>query len=113
MTDEERFGHVLQARYPVGSICSAEEEHALDTVLRAAVELQLDALLWSNSRGVRDGLLEDGASVPDSEHPAAAMFHLTTLPQKRRVIVTLDLAAHLLKDERTLRQWRDVVRNCQ
>src|SRR5258706_2011529 len=112
MTDEERFQSLLRARYPAVSIVTPEEEDALDTVLRAAIELQLDALLWSNSRGVRDGLLEDGASVPDSEHPAAAMFHLSTLPAKRRVIVTLDLAAHLGKDERTLRQWRDVVRNC-
>jgi SpoVK/Ycf46/Vps4 family AAA+-type ATPase len=113
MSDEERFQALLHARYPAVSIVTPEEEDALDTVLRAAVEVQLDALLWSNSRGVRDGLLEDGPSVPDSEHPAAAMFHLTTLSAKRRVIVTLDLAAHLGKDERTLRQWRDVVRNCQ
>jgi SpoVK/Ycf46/Vps4 family AAA+-type ATPase len=113
MTDEERFQALLQARYPAISIVTPEEEDALDTVLRATVEVQLDALLWSNSRGVRDGLLEDGPSVPDSEHPAAAMFHLTTLSAKRRVIVTLDLAAHLAKDERTLRQWRDVIRACQ
>src|SRR4051812_30760756 len=102
MNDEGRFQQLLLARYPAVSIVTPEEEDALDTVLRAAVELQLDALLWSNSRGVRDGLLEDGQSVPDSEHPAAAMFHLTTLAAKRRVIVTLDLAAHLSKDERTL-----------
>src|SRR5258706_15377728 len=87
MTDEERFQALLHARYPAISIVTPEEEDALDTVLRAAVEVQVDALLWSNSRGVRDGLLEDGPSVPDSEHPAAAMFHLTTLPAKRRVIV--------------------------
>jgi SpoVK/Ycf46/Vps4 family AAA+-type ATPase len=112
MTDEERFAGLLQARYPAVSIITPEEEDALDTVLRSAIELQLDALLWSNSHGVRDGLLEDGASVPDSEHPAAALYHLSTLPNKRRVIVTLDLAAHLSKDERTLRQWRDLVRKC-
>jgi len=112
MTDEERFAGVLRARYPAISIVTPEEEDALDVVLRAAIELQLDALLWSHSRGVRDGLLEAGASVADSEHPAAALYHLSTLPPKRRVIVMLDLVAYLSKDERALRQWRDLVRNC-
>src|SRR3954466_9333403 len=112
MTDEQRFEDVLKARYPAVAIVTPEEEDALDTVLRAAVELQLDVLLWSNSRGVRDGLLEEGPSVPDSEHPAAALYHLSTIPPRRRVMVTLDLAPHLLKDERTLRQWRDLVRKC-
>ncbi|HEY7115151.1 MAG TPA: AAA family ATPase [Tepidisphaeraceae bacterium] len=112
MTDEERFQGLLQARYPAISVITPEEEDALDVVLRAAIELQLDALLWSNSGGVRDGLLEGGPGVPDTEHPAAALYHLSTLPAKRRVIVTLDLAPHLSKDERTLRQWRDLVRSC-
>jgi SpoVK/Ycf46/Vps4 family AAA+-type ATPase len=113
MSDEERFQSLLQARYPAIAMVTPEEEDALDAVLRAAIELQLDALLWSNSKGVRDGLLEDGISVPDTEHPAAALFHLSTLARKRRVIVMLDLAGHLCKDERTLRQWRDLVRICQ
>ena len=113
VSDEHRFQSLLQARYPAVAIITPEEEDALDTVLRAAMELQLDALIWSNARGVRDGLLESGPSVLDTEHPAAALYHLSTLPARRRVIVTLDLAAHLCKDERTLRQWRELVRNCQ
>src|SRR4051794_23716650 len=112
MNDEGRFQQLLLARYPAVSIVTPEEEDALDCVLRAAVELQLDVLLWSNSRGVRDGLLEEGPSMPDSEHPAAALYHLSTIPPRRRVMVTLDLAPHLVKDERTLRQWRDLVRKC-
>jgi len=111
MTDEERFQALLQARYPAVAIVTPEEEDALDTVLRSAIEVQVDALIWSNSRGVRDGLLEDGPVVPDTNHPAAALYHFSTLAGKRRVMVTLDLAAHLCKDERTLRQWRDLVRS--
>jgi AAA+ superfamily predicted ATPase len=112
ISDEERFGAVLGARYPAVSIVTAEEEDALDVVLRAALESRLDALLWSRSRGVRDGLLEDGTSVPDSEHPAAALYYFSNLPPKRRVLVMLDLAGHL-KDDPTLREWRDLVRNCK
>jgi SpoVK/Ycf46/Vps4 family AAA+-type ATPase len=113
MTDEERFTSLLAARHPAIAIVTPEEEDALDVALRAAVELQLDLLLWSNSRGVRDGLLEGGPGIPDTEHPAAALYHLSTLPAKRRAIVLLDIAKHLGKDERTLRQWRDLVRSCQ
>lgn len=113
MSDEERFQAILQARYPAVAIITPEEEDALDVVLRSAIELQLDAVIWSQSRGVRDGLLEGGVCVPDTEHPAAALFHLLGVGGKRRVMVMLDLAAHLCKDERTLRQWRDLVRACQ
>jgi SpoVK/Ycf46/Vps4 family AAA+-type ATPase len=112
ISDEERFGAVLGARYPAVSIVTSEEEDALDVVLRAALEARLDALLWSRSRGVRDGLLEDGTSVPESAPPAAALYYFSNLPPKRRVIVTLDLAGHL-KDDPTLREWRDLVRNCK
>src|SRR3954468_14941703 len=111
VTDEERFTALLRARHPAIAIVTPEEEDALDVVLRAAVELGLDVLLWSNSRGVRDGLLEGGPGIPDTEHPAAALYHLATLPPKRRVLVMLDLAPHLARDERTLRQWRDLVRS--
>jgi SpoVK/Ycf46/Vps4 family AAA+-type ATPase len=113
MTDEDRFTSLLRARHPVVSVVTAEEEHALDIVLRAAMELGLDALLWSNSRGVRDALLEDAPGHADTEHPAAALYHLAGLSAQRRVYVTLDLAPHLAKDERTLRQWRDLVRAVQ
>jgi SpoVK/Ycf46/Vps4 family AAA+-type ATPase len=110
VTDEERFASLLHARHPAISITTPEEEDALDVVLRAAVEAGIDVLLWSNSRGVRDGLLEGGPGIPDTEHPAAALYHLSSLPAKPRVIVMLDIGPHLAKDERTLRQWRDLVR---
>jgi hypothetical protein len=93
--DEDRFLPLLRARHPAISILTPEEEDALDVVLRAAVELGLDVLLWSNSRGVRDGLLEGGPGIPDTEHPAAALYHLSLLPPKPRVLVMLDLAPHL------------------
>src|SRR3954452_8224845 len=95
LTDEERFTALLRARHPAIAIVTPEEEDALDVVLRAAVEAGLDLLLWSNSRGVRDGLLEGGPGIPDTEHPAAALFHLSTLPAKRRVVVMLDVGPHL------------------
>jgi AAA+ superfamily predicted ATPase len=112
VTDEERFQSLLRARHPVIVVTTTEEEDALDVVLRAAVEVGVDVLIWSNSRGVRDGLLEGGPGIPDTEHPAAALYHLSTLPATRRVVVLLDMGPHLSKDERTLRQWRDLVRSC-
>lgn len=113
MTDQRRFESLLLAQYPVISIVTPEEDEAVEMVSAAAIESQFDLILWSESRGVRSGLLKESASVADSEHPAAALFYLSTLPARRRLIVTLDLAAHLSKDERTLRQWRELVSVCQ
>lgn len=108
-SDQQRLLAHLAARYPVVSITTTEEEDALHLVTEAAIEAGRDALLWSHSHGVRDALLTDSPAVADTEHPAAALFYLATLPQKRRLIVLLDMVPHL-KDERTLRQWRELVR---
>jgi AAA+ superfamily predicted ATPase len=107
MTDDECFQSLLQARYPVISVVTVEEDDALQLVTDAANEAMLDLLVWSHSRGVRNWLLKDSPSVADTEHPAAAMYYLAKL-RGRRIVVMLDSAAHL-KDERTLRQWRDLV----
>ena len=58
--------------------------------------------------GLRDGLIENAAPVPDTEHPAGAMYHLTNVRLKRACVIFLDVVPHL-KDERTLRAWRDLV----
>jgi AAA+ superfamily predicted ATPase len=111
--DEQRILSLFKARYPCLAITTPEEDDALQTVLHAAIETTHDVLIWSQSVGIRDALLRDSPPTIDTEHPAAALYHLGTLDASRRLIVMLDLVPHLNKDERTLRQWRDLVKKCQ
>jgi SpoVK/Ycf46/Vps4 family AAA+-type ATPase len=105
--DPGRFQQVLSARHPCIAISTYEEEDALLMVREAALEAGGSLWLWSINGGVRDGLISQGTPVPDTEHPAAALYHLLIHPA-RCVVVMLDLAGHL-KDERTLRLLRDLI----
>jgi SpoVK/Ycf46/Vps4 family AAA+-type ATPase len=109
MTDQQRFEQLVNARHPCVHIVTYEEDDALQTVRHAAVENGWDLWLWTVTGGLRDGLLANSASIADTEHPAAALFHLCRdRAGKRGLFVMLDLAGHL-KDERTLRTLREAV----
>ncbi|HSI35890.1 MAG TPA: AAA family ATPase [Tepidisphaeraceae bacterium] len=113
MTDSDRFQSLLAARYPCVAVTTAEEHDGVELAIHAAVEAGLPVWLWSQSKGVRDGLLRDAPPVPDTEHPAAALYHLESAEAGRRsLFVALDLCPHLSRDERVLRQWRDLVARC-
>ncbi|HEV8290367.1 MAG TPA: AAA family ATPase, partial [Tepidisphaeraceae bacterium] len=58
-------------------------------------------------RGLHDPTLKDAVPIPDTEHPAAALYHLIHQSQ-RKLAILLDVAGHL-KDERTLRHLRDLI----
>lgn len=107
LDDHKRLEQLLLAQHHVVTINTLEEEEALVLVRETAVERELEMWLWSMSRGVRDGLLADGPTTPDTDHPAAAMFHWMGLA-RGTLCVMLDVASHL-KDERTLRLMRDLI----
>jgi SpoVK/Ycf46/Vps4 family AAA+-type ATPase len=98
---------LLLAQHPCLYVVTCEEGDVLDMVRAAAIEVRLPLSVWSINGGLRDGLLSDSAPLPDTEHPAAALYHLS-LQIKPMVAVMLDVAGHL-KDERTLRHLRDAV----
>src|SRR5437762_9735769 len=108
MTDRQRCEKLIVARHPCVSIVTFAERQAHELVTHTAVELELDVLLWSVTGGLRDGLVEGAASIPDTENPAAALFHLARNQNKRAIVVMLDLAGHL-KDERALRTMREAI----
>jgi hypothetical protein len=58
--------------------------------------------------GVHDGMLSNGISIPNTDHPAAAFFHFYTHCNARCIIVLLDVISSL-KDDRTLRMLRDMM----
>ena len=107
-TDQQRLAALIAARHPCVSVVTYEEQHALTVVREAAVEQGTDCLLWSAGTGLRDGLLAGAKPIPDTEHPAAALYHVAHAEPRKGVYVFLDLAGHL-DDERTLRMLRDAI----
>ena len=109
MTDQQRFEQLVLAKHPCVQIVTYEEDYALQTVRHAAVENGWDCWMWTVTGGLRDALLDNSAAVADTEHPAAALYHLCEgRGGKRGLFVMLDLAGHL-KDERTLRTLREAI----
>ena len=109
LTDQQRFEQLVRARHPCVSIVTFEEDYALGVVRHAAVENGWDCSVWTVTNGLRDGLVEGTVRVPDTDHPAAALYHLCRQARARQALfVMLDLAGHL-KDERTLRTLREAV----
>ena len=94
---------------PAASPSRRGESFTCSALLRqVAAERGVELWLWSVTLGWRDGLRADAPPIPDTEHPAAAMYYVANLPPQPRLYVTLDLAGHL-KDERTLRALREAV----
>ena len=107
--DVQRLGELLAARHACISITTFEECYALQVLNEVAIERGTNLRVWSVTVGMRDGALAGAPPVPDTDHPAAALFSLT----RDRVIpmgitVMLDLCGHL-RDERTLRAFREAV----
>ena len=112
MNDQPRFEHLIRAGHTCISIVTHEEDYALGLVRDTAFQLGSDLAgagmwLWSVIGGVRDGLISDAKPIAETEHPAAALYHLTRLTG-RSICVMLDLAEHL-GDARTLRLLRNVI----
>jgi len=111
MTDLEQLNQLITARHPCLAVATFEEEYVLGLLRQVAVERGWDLLLWSVTHGVRDGLLANSRSVPDTDHPAAALYHFAQKQRETRkaaLFVTVDLADHL-KDGRTLRLLREAI----
>ena len=106
-SDGERLHQLILSEHPAVFIQTFEEDEALQLVIDTAVENEIEFWAWSISRGLHDPTLKDAIPIPDTEHPAAALYHLIHQSQ-RKVVVLLDIAAHL-KDERTLRHLRDLI----
>jgi len=108
MSDHERLSQLFRARHPCIKIVTHEEDYALVVVRECAMNLGLDVRMWSIIGGVRDGMLSDQQAIPETEPPAGGLYHLKKTLGKPCVMVLLDVSGHL-KDERTLRLFRDLL----
>src|SRR5689334_6776287 len=102
LSDADALHDLLRARHAAVYVPTYEEEHALDVVRAVAADRKRHFLIWTVTRGLRDGMIEDEATIPDTAHPAGAMTHLALHAPANSMIAMLDLAGHLA-DERTLR----------
>jgi SpoVK/Ycf46/Vps4 family AAA+-type ATPase len=107
MSDRDQLLRLLRAGHACVSILTYEESEALVAARGAANDLGRELLEWSVTRGLRDGLVAAAPVISDTEHPAAALYFLSTL-ERPTIAVMLDLIAHL-KDERTLRTLRETI----
>ncbi|MCA9256576.1 MAG: AAA family ATPase, partial [Phycisphaerales bacterium] len=106
-TDVSQFGRLLNGRHPCVMIVTPEEAHALGVIREAVMRTSLFCRTWKISGGLRDGLVTDQPPIPDTDHPAAALYYLLRL-NEISVDIFLDLACHL-SDARTLRLLRDLI----
>lgn len=109
--DASRLMELMSARPPCVFIPTHEEAWALSLVQEAVCGDAQDYLTWSIIDGLRDGLVRDQPAIPETEHPAGALFYLYKRIETVRAVVMLDLIAHL-DDARTARLARQLVQRC-
>jgi SpoVK/Ycf46/Vps4 family AAA+-type ATPase len=107
-SDSDCLLDLIRARHAAIFIPTYEEDYALDVVRGVASERTTHFLIWSVTRGLYDGLLQDEATIADTSHPAGAMTHLAMHTPAKSIVAMLDLVPHL-KDERTLRSLRELI----
>ncbi len=106
--DRGRLRGLIAAGHPLIVIRTADEPYALGVVRAAVAELRREMLLWDHLHGLRRaGVRDEGQPIKESEHPAAALYHLLH-EQGSYVAVLLDVIGHL-GDAKTLRLLRELV----
>ncbi|MBX3358728.1 MAG: AAA family ATPase [Phycisphaeraceae bacterium] len=106
-SDAARLGALVRAHHRCIRIVTFEEHEALRAVRDMALDAGRELLLWSSVRGLEDGLVAGRVKETGSENPAAALYRLG-LRDTPTLAVMLDLGPHL-RDDRTLRAWRELV----
>ncbi|MFQ5429036.1 MAG: AAA family ATPase [Phycisphaerae bacterium] len=111
MTDTRRLERLMRGRHPCILIPTCEESYVLGLIRSVVTRSPQVLRIWSLNGGVRDGLLADQPPVPETEHPAAALYYFLKLPGVS-VHAMCDLAGHL-SDHRLLRLLRDLIEHCR
>jgi len=109
MNDFERFEQLIAGGTYCISIVTHEERYALEILRKTAAKFKRDLWVWSIADGVRDGAIDGGPCIADTDAPAAGLLNLSQA-RPGSICVTLDLADHL-KNAKALRILRDIVDN--
>jgi hypothetical protein len=108
MTDRARLEQLIIARHSCVTITTPDEAYVLTMLREIAVEAHREMWQWTITDGLRDSILAQGRSVPQTDHPAAALYHLAHNVNSPIICAMLDLPGHL-KDERVLRTLRETI----
>ncbi len=109
--DRAELTRLLRSRHPVIWLPTYEEGYALALVREAAMDLRRRLSIWSASRGVHEGLLENGEVTPGTTGAAAALQHWAEAHDPA-ILVALDIASHL-EEPAPHRAMRDLLRRVQ
>ncbi len=109
MNDFERFEQLIENGAYCISIVTHEERYALEIIRKTTTKLKRDLWVWSVADGVRDGAIDGGPCIADTDVPAAGLLNMSQA-KPGSICVTLDLADHL-KSGKALRILRDLVDN--
>ncbi len=104
----DRFRRFLQASHACILIQTVEEAFASEFVRKATLDLKLSLKAWKMSRGVYDADFADGAVIPETEHPAAALQHLLKQDLERNLVLLFDVLEHF-EEPLTVRLLRDLI----
>lgn len=107
MSNQDQFERLIRARNPCVLIPTLEEAEALQVVRIGAVAFNRPLWIWSAADGVFEGLLAEPTRVAGTESAEAALTWMLTR-DRRPICVLLDAAGHL-RNDKTLRAWRNLV----
>ncbi|MCP4454097.1 MAG: AAA family ATPase [Planctomycetes bacterium] len=107
MNDFDQFERILQNGSACVSIVTHEERYALEIIRETARRRACDIWVWSSGGGIRDGLLDGSAYVPDTETASAG---LTSFAKAKAgsICVALDMADQV-RQGKPLRLLRDMI----
>ncbi len=108
MIDRARLEQLILAHHSCLTVVTVEEEHFLQLLRAIAIEASREMFQWTVTDGLRDSILSGATPIQQTEHPAAALYHLAHNVNGPVLCVMLDLAGHL-KDELTLRMLRETI----
>ncbi|MCZ6837002.1 MAG: AAA family ATPase [Planctomycetota bacterium] len=107
-TNRDRLEQLLFSGHPCIRITTHEEAYVIDLIEEVVQDLLSTLWYWTSVRGLFPGLEGDPKSMPESEHPAAALYSLAYDMNEPTVGVILDVAGHL-SDARTARALRECI----
>jgi ATP-dependent 26S proteasome regulatory subunit len=102
------LSRLIRAGHPLVSICTTDEPVARELAGAVLVQGDRPVFDWSVSKGLADARYLDSKPIAQTEHPAAALYHLAHLGGQPQAAIFYDLADHL-EDARTLRLLRECV----
>lgn len=106
--DHDRLRRLVAAGHPLVTVDTTRESLVIDGLSAALAAEKRDAWTWSAVKGLRRGIPGGEAVRPDTEHPAAAMFHVLESTDRPAVLVLLDVL-DFLPDPKLARLLRETV----